>query len=294
MSEPVNEDAAAVTATLQPYPGTMLSRALEAAYEAGSGAPMPVYEVVREEGSDPFLIVSTPGLAGQQASVKLQDLPNLPRGYVRGTEEVLDVPSLKAYFDVHKSASTMAYANMKDASVEIVFDDDLPGKPGRGEHKCKLLCVRSNEWNAIRSASGTWKTQEHFAEFIDEMSHVFEEPDPAMMQSVVLNLEGTNNVSWKSHIDRTSGAVQLSYTEDASAKPAGSMQFPSKGTLVARIYESSPPQQFAYKAQYRVSPEGKLSVRFVVDQFERHERDALKHVQAMVAEATGIPVLTCP
>lgn len=282
------------TKAATPVSQDALQRVLESAYKQGAGNARPEFTLVDVEGTPPFYICALPGIEGHPPKVQTLPVPGAPPAFMNNAVEVLDVRSFQSYFDINSSEATLVHSSMSQAKVTATFDYGHSAEPGRREHTCSLVCVRTQEWTMIKKGSGQWMSQEAFASFIDELAHCFDEPDPASMTSLVLNLEGTSNVAWKSNIDRTSGAAQIQYTEEAATKPAGTMKFPTQGTFSCRVFESSDPMQFLYRFQYRVSVDGKLTVRFVVDQFPRWEKEAFLRVVDDVSAKVQTTVLVSP
>lgn len=273
-----------------------LDDALSTALSLGAAQAMPDVKLVNEEDVGPHYIVkrpATPGMDGGEAGVDFVKSDFHAPTFKSGSVEVLDVPSFAAYFAQHKSDQTMVKGSLGQAKVTATLDWHSPEFPGRGVHSLTLVCQRTPEWSKLKAASGKTFGQEAFAEFLDDLDHVFETPDPASLREIVLNLEGTKDAAWTSRIDRVSGGVQIAFTEEAVAKTKGGMVFPTQGTVVCPVFVGGPAVQFLVKFRYRVK-EGTLTVGFVLDQQDRWERDAFLGTVRQVTEATKATVLLSP
>ena len=265
-------------------------RSLVAAIELGASTSRPKVEIVNSLGVTPHYIVRSPN--GACEFVKSQfHAPNFKTGLIK----VLDVMSFTEYFKKHSGGNTLVRANCSQVEIEAVLDwhgkdvDDA----GRGDHCLKLVCVRTLEWSKMKASNGKSMSQSEFADFIDDLSHCFEVPDPASLTDIVLNLEGANNAAWLSKFDRVSGGVQIQYTQEAEAKTKSGVLFPTQGTVVMPVFVGGPPMRFIVKFQYRVN-EGDLTIRFVLDQCDRWEREAFLETVAQTSESIEREVLLSP
>lgn len=269
------------------------TKALAAALDLGSNHVRPEVTLTNEDDVRPFFTVKSPGTDEQPGSVQFVKSDFHAPTFKEGSVKVLDVPSFGAYFKLHSNDSTMVRASTSKSEVEALLDWHSPEFPGRGAHSLTLVCQKTPEWQKLKAASGQTFGQSQFADFIDDLTHCFETPDPAALAEIVLNLEGANNVAWNSRIDRVSGGVQIAYTEDAQAKTKAGVLFPTQGTVACPIFIGGPSMQFLVKFRYRVN-EGNLKVGFVLDQTDRWEREAFLGTVKQVADATDAVVLLGP
>jgi uncharacterized protein YfdQ (DUF2303 family) len=270
--------------------------ALSEALGLGAKQALPTVETVNTDDVTPFFIVKKPGINGENggtAEVEFVKSTFHAPTFKAGNIVVVDVPSFGAYYEKHESNQTSVQASYSKAEVRATLDWHSTEFPGRGEHVLTLSCQRTPEWKKLKESSGKTFSQTQFAEFIDDLSHCFERPDPAGLTEIVLNLEGKNDATWNSRIDRVSGGVQIAFTEEPQAKTASGVVFPTQGTVVTPVFVGGPPVQFLVKFRYRVK-EGTLTVGFVLDQIDRWEREAFLGTVAQVVETTGTTVLMTP
>lgn len=270
-----------------------LDRALASALGLGAALSRPTDRLVDQEDVVPHYVIEVPGIGDSPGCVSLVKSDFHAPTFKSGSVQVLDVPSFALYFAKHESDSTKTSASVGQSEVTSTFDWHSQEYPGRGVHSLSLVCQKTLEWQKLKNASGQTFSQTKFADFIDDLSHCFEKPDPAQLSEIVLNLEGANNAVWNSRFDRVSGGVQIAYTEEAQAKTKSGVLFPTQGTVACPVFVGGPPVQFLVKFRYRVN-EGSLSVGFVLDQIDKWEREAFLATVKQVEEATKAKVMLAP
>lgn len=278
-----------------------LEEALAQAIAVGNEQPMPKEEVRVGDGIDPHRVFLIPGQDGQQARVVVEPAPEYRPEVKRGSVVVLDPESFGTYYNVHKEPGTKveaflgggAGAAYKTPRIMATIDGHSAEFAGRQAHTLTLQCQYTPEWAKIKALSGHEMSQEAFAEFLDDMAHCFSRPSAADLAEIVLNLEGKNDVTWSSKLNRVTGGVQVAYSEDVTLTMKQGIVFPTQGEIVAPVFEGSRPEQYLVKFRYRVK-DGGLKVLFVVDQFEKIEREAFNDIVSQVKLVTGASVLMCP
>jgi uncharacterized protein YfdQ (DUF2303 family) len=189
---------------------------------------------------------------------------------------------------------TTVWADAKDFTVQVVFDDDPAGgdlqRAGWGEHRARYTCPRSPEWLAWIALEGKEIGQAAFAQFLeDRLEDIASKdgfPKPAELLDMARNLVINATGKFKKTIDPTSGTGTLVCESEHGA---GSTRIPRAFVLGLRVFEGG----HAYKVEARirfVMREATPIFSYVLHRRAEIERDAFNDVRETIAKGTGLAI----
>ena len=184
----------------------------------------------------------------------------------RGTAQFHTAESFARYVNAHKQAETALYADVRDARVIAVFNDDNGAEGGWRDWRGVLTLRRTEEWTAWVSRSGKLLTQVAFAELVEYRLIDLVDPAGADLLELAQTLQVNTAVNFRSSTRLRDGQVQLRYeeTNEARAGTAGELTVPATFTLRLAPFEGFAAYDVTARLRYRVSG-GDLSIGFVLD-----------------------------
>ena len=211
----------------------------------------------------------------------------------------LDVDDCSTYVNQQKIMATRMWAQRgTKVTIEAIIDyhnsmvdgnpvDGPIGIPQWGMHRAALTMEMSEEFKPWADRAGQYMNQLEFAQFIDDNAAAMNNPDPAAMSELALNLQGTENAVFKSTLDPHNGNVVFAY-EQTNA-PKGSMEIPRVMQLYLPVIEGTAPQFVPIKLQWRIG-EGRPQFAWRIPALGQLMRNAMRQQMDVIAEKTEIPV----
>ncbi len=211
----------------------------------------------------------------------------------------LDVEDFITYVNQQKIRATRMWAQRgTKVTIEAIIDyhdsmtdgdlgNNPVGSPKWGMHRATLFMEMSEEFQPWALRAGQYMNQLEFAQFIDDNAAAMNNPDPAAMSELALNLQGTENAVFKSTLDPHNGNVVFAY-EQTNA-PKGSMEIPRVMQLYLPVIEGTAPQFVPIKLQWRIG-EGRPQFAWRIPALGQLMRDAMRQQMDVIAEKTEIPV----
>ena len=263
--------------------------------------------------NNPGMITPETAFALVPDKVKLLDLESLmpfPR-HLRKKLSFTDSKSFLHYFHLFKNSyMPRLFCRTDDDGFEAlcVFDYDGPGDKkviGEGEkqravygapqamwngHQSRLSLAYHPDYAALREQDSDWLSQQDFALFIEENTHLFKNPDGATMLELAQHLKGVRNANWQSGKRLANGETKLEYIETLEAKSARhDLNVPDRLTIVSPIFEGYPAQEYQAAFRWRMVDGGRIefSYRLLT---KLAERDALEAVKDSLVKETGLPL----
>lgn len=232
-----------------------------------------------------------------------QNMP-FPR-MVRKNIMFVDSPSFLSYFKLFKDSylPRLFCKNDDEMGMEIlcVFDYDGPGREQEGHptsapqpmwnaHKASLQLAYHPDYKAIKDSENQWFSQQDFALFIEENTHLFQKPDGATMLEIAQHLKGVRNANWQSGKRLANGETKLEYIETIEARAVRSdLVVPELLTLVSPIYDGYETREYNADFRWRMEDGGKIvfSYRLLT---KLVERNATEQVKLSIVKETGLPL----
>jgi uncharacterized protein YfdQ (DUF2303 family) len=247
---------------------------------------------VRENKTDaPTLLTFSQD--GDAVITELEKYGNYPTRK-RGCLKFADVKSFSNYVKFHAQGGTVIQGFYGTTDTLATINGNDCDTPGWCDFGARLELVRSPEWIEWTSHNGKPFTQVEFADFIEDQAHIVEEPEPARLIEVALNLRENKDVRFESKINVANGAYSLVFTESINDPTKGTFKVPTEFTICLRPFRGAQPVQMLVRLRYRVSSEGKASFFYKLDRADRVLESALEDIWKGVEEGTGLPVLRAP
>ena len=161
----------------------------------------------------------------------------------------------------------MIFAYADDSTIRAVIDyhgaakEGSDGPPRFASHTCTLKLERSTEWNAWKGQADKPIEQHAFADFVEERSPDFVDPDAATMLEIATNFQVNRKMQFTSAVRLESGDVQFQYTTDTASK---SLEIPNSFKIRVPVFKHGDPVEVSARFRYRIS-EGDLRLRYKLD-----------------------------
>lgn len=212
-----------------------------------------------------------------------------------GTAILRSVEAFNAYLDVHATAAdaSTVWADPKARKVTAVINDDTSGSADYRDHRAILDLGLTPEAEAILSLQGRKFSQETFAEWLEQWGILIAAPDAATIMEIVLTMEQTTNVAWRSAVRLADGQRRLGYEETTTTKAGekGNLDVPGELTFVAPVYRGASPTSAPIRAMLRYRVEGAdLRIELVLVRPDQWLDDAFDQALTDLAAEHG-PIL---
>ena len=232
---------------------------------------------------------------------KLQELEEyLPApSRVRQNNIFTDVDSFLNYYGKFAPGQTpvlFATRSDKGLRIEAVLDyhANADGKtlPKWGHHIAVLQLAYDPDFAAWMLANGKYFEQIEFAEFVEDYTHAFVDPDGATMLELAQELKGHRNAQFGSGQRLGNGQIKLEYSEEINATTSkGDMRVPENIKLNMQIFAHIPAQDLLASFRWRLGDDKKVKFAFKFLQLRAAVEKAMDEVVAKVEETTAQKVL---
>lgn len=218
----------------------------------------------------------------------------------RGTRTLNDTKSFIAY--VLDQAGALAedtpdpvklYGSTNPPRFLAVFNDhaDHKGAAGWQDHSALYTCPLSVEWKTWTQMNKQPRTQEQFAQFIEDNAPDCTVPDAATMIEIARTLEAKKKVNFASGIRLSNGESELTYEESIEGTAGkGKFKLPETFTIGISVLEGGPRYALTARLRYRIADAGKLTVWFDLDRPHKVLEDAVTEVWHEIREQVGRPI----
>lgn len=203
--------------------------------------------------------------------------------------------SFERYVNEFQSAGgTRLYADLAGGQVTAILNDDNPNPSDAGngawrDHQAVLLMQPTLEWMAWTGRAKVFTGQVEFAEFLEEHLADVIEPSSADLIEIARTFTASNNISFRSAVNLSSGETQFAYDEELEAKAGAKKQLtvPTEFKLSLSIYEGTDPVQVTARLRWRLK-DGDLRIGYLLNDAKRMEREAFRSEVATASAATGL------
>ncbi len=182
-----------------------------------------------------------------------------------------DIASWVLYLSRHgaNETSTEVYATIP-SRITAILDAPSEGRPAWGDHRAEILLTRSEAWLSVTAASGQMRSQDAFAEWIEDRSAEIVSPDAATMLEVAQSIQAATSVQFEAGFRVRDGQRVMAYRETTEAKAGsrGELEVPQTIGLRVQVWEHLPiAVPLTARLRTRTGAQG-LTLGIVVDQLE--------------------------
>lgn len=188
------------------------------------------------------------------------------------------------------------WGNRKYGAVTVIYDElyaDANAEYTRRDDALVLQFVPDPDWATLfKAADGRFHSQLEFGDLIESAGHLITSHPAAEIVEIVDSVRASSKGSFESSIKRATGSVNLTYSEEVSAKAGTAtrqLEVPREITLSARPFEDYPVIEIRCWLRLEVS-QGHLGLALVPQPYEHLVRDAWTQVTSELAEDLGVPV----
>lgn len=226
--------------------------------------------------------------------LEVQDLEhtlNAPRD-CRGEVTIYDPNDFVSYVARLANEATTLWADPDRSTVTAVFDDHATSTaPGWRRSRAELHMRPDPEWVAWANENGRLRTQEAFAEFLEDHAAAVVSPDAATMLEIATSFQAVRNASFERGTRLQSGDVQLRWVETttASAGNKGHLEIPDRFRIRVAPFHGVAPVEMDARLRYRIR-DGHLGIGFALHRPDLVVQEAFDRVRALVAEHSKFPI----
>lgn len=213
-----------------------------------------------------------------------------------GTVTCEDVPSFAGYFQRFKDDNSMIFALPEKFTFTGILDYHVAadGEARRKEHKVHLELRKTQRWKIWFESNRKPKSQEEFAQFIeDNLPDIVKPentayPSSAEMLEVSRSLNAATNYQFTQVTNLKNGQRVVNYREtiESGAGPAGELPIPDEFIIRVPIFLNQPAVDVRCRLRFRISS-GKLSMWYDmlrVDEMLAAEFETARMAVAAAAE----------
>jgi len=181
----------------------------------------------------------------------------------------------------------MKFLSVFDYAVAPGVDTSVT--PLWGDHRAYLELAYHPDYATLRSMSGRQMSQDAFALFVEENTHLFTNPTGADMLELAQELKGVRNASWQSGKRLANNQVRLEYIEDIQAKGVrNELIVPEYLEMATPIFKGFETQAIRAAFSWKmVGDKIEFSYRLLT---RLAERQAVEEVKTKIATETLMPI----
>ena len=185
------------------------------------------------------------------------------------------------------------WASQKSMSIVAVLNGAHGDVTGFGDYRVTARIERSQEWQQWLAGSGTFMSQDAFADFVEDHLPEFLEPSQADMLELAQTFTATSHMHFKRATSTQSGVVSLQAdaTESAAAGKDGRLDIPERFKFGVRLFVGGEVVAVSARFRYRIGREGDLLMGWRLDQPEELERTLFDELVEQAGEVLGRPVI---
>lgn len=188
------------------------------------------------------------------------------------------------------------WGNRDKGQVSVIYNEfgtDATADYTRRNDVLTLQFVADPDWATLfNAADGRFHTQLEFGDLIEQAGHLITSHQAADVMEIVDSIRASSKGSFESGIKRATSSVNLTYSEEVSAKAGTAtrqLEIPREITLSARPFEDYPVIEIRCWLRLNIS-QGQLGLGLFPQPYQHLVRDAWTHVTGELSEALGVPV----
>lgn len=193
-------------------------------------------------------------------------------------------------------ARSTVWGNRQYGAITAIYDElysDAQSEYARRSDVLVLQFVPDPDWATLfKAADGKFHSQFEFGDLIESAGHLITSHPAAEIVEIVDSVRASSKGSFESSIKRATGSVNLTYSEEVSAKAGTAtrqLEVPREITLSARPFEDYPLIEIRCWLRLDIS-QGQLGLALVPQPYEHLVRDAWTQVTGDLANELGVPV----
>ncbi|AMU29808.1 hypothetical protein PROPHIGD39-2_14 [Mycobacterium phage prophiGD39-2] len=188
------------------------------------------------------------------------------------------------------------WGNRDKGQVSVIYNElgtDATADYTRRNDVLTLQFVADPDWATLfNAADGRFHGQLEFGDLIEQAGHLITSHQAADVMEIVDSIRASSKGSFESGIKRATSSVNLTYSEEVSAKAGTAtrqLEVPREITLSARPFEDYPVIEIRCWLRLNIS-QGQLGLGLFPQPYQHLVRDAWTHVTGELSEALGVPV----
>lgn len=188
------------------------------------------------------------------------------------------------------------WGNRDKGQVSVIYNElgtDATADYTRRNDVLALQFVADPDWATLfNAADGKFHSQLDFGDLIEQAGHLITSHQAADVMEIVDSIRASSKGSFESGIKRATSSVNLTYSEEVSAKAGTAtrqLEIPREITLSARPFEDYPVIEVRCWLRLNIS-QGQLGLGLFPQPYQHLVRDAWTHVTGELSEALGVPV----
>lgn len=188
------------------------------------------------------------------------------------------------------------WGNRDKGQVSVIYNElgtDATADYTRRNDVLALQFVADPDWATLfNAADGKFHSQLDFGDLIEQAGHLITSHQAADVMEIIDSIRASSKGSFESGIKRATSSVNLTYSEEVSAKAGTAtrqLEIPREITLSARPFEDYPVIEVRCWLRLNIS-QGQLGLGLFPQPYQHLVRDAWTHVTGELSEALGVPV----
>lgn len=188
------------------------------------------------------------------------------------------------------------WGNRDKGQVSVIYNElgtDATADYTRRNDVLALQFVADPDWATLfNAADGKFHSQLDFGDLIEQAGHLITSHQAADVMEIIDSIRASSKGSFESGIKRATSSVNLTYSEEVSAKAGTAtrqLEVPREITLSARPFEDYPVIEIRCWLRLNIS-QGQLRLGLFPQPYQHLVRDAWTHVTGELSEALGVPV----
>lgn len=188
------------------------------------------------------------------------------------------------------------WGNRDKGQVSVIYNElgtDATADYTRRNDVLALQFVADPDWATLfNAADGKFHSQLEFGDLIEQAGHLITSHQAADVMEIIDSIRASSKGSFESGIKRATSSVNLTYSEEVSAKAGTAtrqLEIPREITLSARPFEDYPVIEVRCWLRLNIS-QGQLGLGLFPQPYQHLVRDAWTHVTGELSEALGVPV----
>lgn len=188
------------------------------------------------------------------------------------------------------------WGNRDKGQVSVIYNElgtDATADYTRRNDLLALQFVADPDWATLfNAADGKFHSQLDFGDLIEQAGHLITSHQAADVMEIIDSIRASSKGSFESGIKRATSSVNLTYSEEVSAKAGTAtrqLEIPREITLSARPFEDYPVIEVRCWLRLNIS-QGQLGLGLSPQPYQHLVRDAWTHVTGELSEALGVPV----
>lgn len=215
--------------------------------------------------------------------------PTRCKGIARFTE----LDSFIAHVNRFKSDESVVFAIAQEHNLQAVYDYHSADQPAWCQHRAEYTCPLSREWSRWCGFAGKDRSQDEFANFVDEHLNDLTSPHddegaatPIDVLEMARNLAIHTKGTFERKLDPTTGEHTMVCKQEHGEN---STKIPKAFYLALPVYEGGAKYRVEARIRFRIH-HGSPAFAIVLHRKQEILEDAFNEVREQVAKKTKLPL----